>query len=155
MGLLAFNTDPDVGSAIFSTIFLILILVVGFVLYFLPTLAARGKQCFGSVLVLNLFLGWTLIGWVVALAWAVKDPAPGLAAQAVQETVRVTAPRLCRPAGSSRPLTPNSVRVAVCSYEFVAAARVQCDATLDRVSALSTIFARMGFSSAYRIATHK
>jgi len=98
MILLAFNADPDLGSAIFSTIFLILILLVGFVLYFLPTLAARGKQCFGSVLVLNLFLGWTLVGWVVALAWAVKDPAPGLAAQAVQ-TVPVAAPRLCSNCG--------------------------------------------------------
>lgn len=39
--------------------------------YFLPTIIAlkRHRQA-GAVLVLNLFLGWTLIGWVIALAIA-------------------------------------------------------------------------------------
>jgi hypothetical protein len=42
-------------------------------LYFVPTMVAatRGHQSLGSILVINLFLGWTLIGWVVALAMAV------------------------------------------------------------------------------------
>ncbi len=42
------------------------------VLYFLPSIVGRKKKNFGSILVLNIFLGWTFIGWVVALAWAVK-----------------------------------------------------------------------------------
>ena len=48
---------------------LLLILVV---IYFLPTLIAssRGVRNTGSIVVLNLFLGWTLVGWVVALALA-------------------------------------------------------------------------------------
>lgn len=46
-------------------------------LYFLPTIVAGEKSQKGSVFVLNLFLGWTLIGWVVALSWAVKpEPKP-------------------------------------------------------------------------------
>ncbi len=45
---------------------------VGFVIYFLPTIVAlvRHKRNVVSILLLNLFLGWTLIGWIVALVWA-------------------------------------------------------------------------------------
>lgn len=40
--------------------------------YFIPTLAARpGRR--GSVCVINLFFGLTVIGWVVALYLAVRD----------------------------------------------------------------------------------
>lgn len=43
-------------------------------LYFVPWFIAvfRKHRNAGSILVIDLFLGWTLIGWVVALAWAVK-----------------------------------------------------------------------------------
>lgn len=39
--------------------------------YFMPSLIAvmRRKQ-FVGILILNLFLGWTILGWVVALIWA-------------------------------------------------------------------------------------
>lgn len=41
-------------------------------LYFVPTLAAaRGRR--GSVFVLNLFLGWTMLGWVLALVMAMRS----------------------------------------------------------------------------------
>ncbi|MEK7613668.1 MAG: superinfection immunity protein [Patescibacteria group bacterium] len=33
----------------------------------------RGRSNAGAIFVLNLFLGWTLIGWVIALVWAVAD----------------------------------------------------------------------------------
>lgn len=41
-------------------------------LYFLPFLVATGrhKKNTGAIFVLNLFLGWTLVGWVVSLVWA-------------------------------------------------------------------------------------
>lgn len=47
------------------------IIVCG-ILYFLPMIVAmlRGKANAGAIAVLNFFLGWTLIGWVVALTWA-------------------------------------------------------------------------------------
>ena len=43
-----------------------------FALYFAPTILAllRGKRHPGATVVVNLFLGWTFIGWVVALAMA-------------------------------------------------------------------------------------
>ena len=45
-------------------------------LYFLPSFAARGKPNLASVFTINLLLGWTLIGWVVAMAMAVSKPNP-------------------------------------------------------------------------------
>jgi len=47
----------------------------GFVLYFLPAIIAFGKskRDAGAILALNFFLGWTAIGWVVALVWALKQ----------------------------------------------------------------------------------
>lgn len=50
----------------------------GFVFYFLPAIIAfaRSKRDAGSILVLNFFLGWTAIGWVIALVWALKQDVP-------------------------------------------------------------------------------
>jgi hypothetical protein len=50
----------------------------GFVMYFLPTIiaVARSKRDTAAILLLNLFLGWSVIGWVVALIWAVKTDVP-------------------------------------------------------------------------------
>lgn len=49
----------------------IITVLVVLAIYFLPTLLASGrKKNIGSIFVVNLFLGWTLIGWVVALAMA-------------------------------------------------------------------------------------
>ncbi|MCA2265190.1 superinfection immunity protein [Mycobacterium marseillense] len=41
--------------------------------YFLPTIVAayRSAPNTGSIAVVNVFLGWTFIGWVVSLAMAV------------------------------------------------------------------------------------
>ena len=50
----------------------------GFLMYFLPSIIAlaRSKQDLGAILVLNIFLGWTLIAWVIALVWALKQDVP-------------------------------------------------------------------------------
>ena len=50
----------------------------GFVMYFLPSIIAfaRSKRDTSAILLLNFFLGWTLIGWVVALVWAAKNDVP-------------------------------------------------------------------------------
>jgi len=46
----------------------------GFVMYFLPTLIAlvRDKQDKLTIFLLNFFLGWSVIGWIVCLVWALK-----------------------------------------------------------------------------------
>jgi len=45
------------------------------VAYFLPALVAmlRGHRQAVAILVLNLLLGWTGIGWAVAMVWAVMQ----------------------------------------------------------------------------------
>lgn len=42
------------------------------VIYFVPSIVAseRKKRNTSAIIALNLFLGWTLVGWVVALVWA-------------------------------------------------------------------------------------
>ncbi len=63
---------------LFSTIFFFPFFGFGFLMYFLPTIVAfaRSKRDTTSILLLNLFLGWTMIGWVVALVWAFKTDVP-------------------------------------------------------------------------------
>lgn len=50
-------------------------LVVIVLAYFIPTAVAfgRGVPNKGSVLVVNLFLGWSVVGWVIALAMAARS----------------------------------------------------------------------------------
>jgi len=50
----------------------------GFLFYFLPSIiaAARSKRDVVSIIVLNVLLGWTAIGWVIALVWALKADVP-------------------------------------------------------------------------------
>ncbi|HSZ69179.1 MAG TPA: superinfection immunity protein [Solirubrobacteraceae bacterium] len=52
----------------------LLVVVVGIGFYFLPTIIAVARKVTnqGSVLVINFFLGWTFVGWVVALAMACR-----------------------------------------------------------------------------------
>jgi Superinfection immunity protein len=47
-------------------------LIVATLLYFLPTVIAlsRGHLSGLAIFLLNLFLGWTLIGWLIALIWS-------------------------------------------------------------------------------------
>lgn len=42
-------------------------------LYFIPSVVALSRGCKssgGGIIALNLLLGWTVIGWIVALVWA-------------------------------------------------------------------------------------
>lgn len=54
-----------------GSIYVILLVTV----YFLPSIvAARRKHVnFTAIFILNLFLGFTLFGWVFALIWAVYN----------------------------------------------------------------------------------
>ncbi len=54
---------------------LILIGVIAFVVHFLPTFVAGSRHVtnFWWIFLINLFFGWTLIGWVIALVWAASD----------------------------------------------------------------------------------
>jgi hypothetical protein len=66
------------GADIVSPILAIAIVVAAVAAYFLPTMIAgsRKHHNVGAVAVVNLFLGWTFIGWVVALAMAATAVRP-------------------------------------------------------------------------------
>lgn len=66
-------------------------IIIVLVLYFLPmTVAAlRKHHDGGAIAVLNLLLGWTVLGWIVSLVWAltaIRSPATAPTAQAVDYT---------------------------------------------------------------------
>jgi hypothetical protein len=69
-------------------------LAILFVPYWAPTIIAfaRKHPSRGAVLALNFFLGWTFVGWIVSLVWALSDNT-GRAPQSViiQNTVNATA----------------------------------------------------------------
>ncbi len=51
----------------------ILLVVLIFIVYFLPTLIAFLRQHKNklAIFLLNLLLGWTILGWVGSLVWSV------------------------------------------------------------------------------------
>ena len=51
-------------------------LAILFLPYFIPSILAFARKHHNAVpiLILNIFLGWTLIGWVGALIWALTTP---------------------------------------------------------------------------------
>ena len=55
------------------TILELLLIVLIFALYFLPTLIAFLRQHKNklAIFLLNLLLGWIVLGWVVSLVWSV------------------------------------------------------------------------------------
>ena len=48
---------------------MLFLLLLGF-MYFLPTIIGRNKSDAGAIFLVNLFLGWTVAGWIVAFIWA-------------------------------------------------------------------------------------
>lgn len=75
----------DNGDGFLGIIVIIFLLVI----YFAPTAVANHQEHPQTVpiFVLNLFLGWTLVFWVIALTWAFSKPrreAPTTIVQAPQ-----------------------------------------------------------------------
>ena len=53
----------------------IILICTGFLLYFLPAFIASNRDHVNvaAVAVANLFLGWTFLGWVLCLIWALTN----------------------------------------------------------------------------------
>ncbi|HLJ28570.1 MAG TPA: superinfection immunity protein [Candidatus Angelobacter sp.] len=58
--------------------FLVAVLFLGLAMYFFPSIMAikRNSPHTTAVVILNLFFGFTLVGWIVALVLASKQPQP-------------------------------------------------------------------------------
>ena len=88
-------------------------LLVSLFLYFLPAFLARNKPNFTGVLLLNIFAGWTFIGWIIALIWALN----------AQEQGHVVAPLQPATAGTRQPTTGETFFCSVCGKPVASNAR--------------------------------
>jgi len=84
--------------------------VIAIVLSFLPTILAASRHHHNvlGVFLVNFLLGWTVIGWVIALVWALSQPRIVV----VPAGYPPTAALLCPKCGV--PLTPGSRFCAHC-----------------------------------------
>ncbi|MFI8767710.1 superinfection immunity protein [Streptomyces sp. NPDC053792] len=71
------STNVQPGGLMSYNVLVPAALVVA-LLYFVPTAVAivRSVPNRGSVIVINIFLGWTVLGWIVALAMAARSGPP-------------------------------------------------------------------------------
>lgn len=76
---------------------LIFLGLAGLFFYFIPWIVAGANDHpnQAGIALLNLFLGWTLIGWVVALVWAVSKPNQVTVTAPIAPTEPVPATREC------------------------------------------------------------
>ena len=56
----------------------IIVFVLLFGVYFFPALIASRRKHHnqGAIFLLNLLLGWTVLGWLIALIWSATSSAP-------------------------------------------------------------------------------
>jgi hypothetical protein len=64
------------GDATAGAILLLILLGLGLVIWLIPGFVAtmRHHHNCGAIWCLTIFLGWTFIGWVLALVWAFTNP---------------------------------------------------------------------------------
>jgi len=71
------EADPPASDAVAPGVgvYFVILLASLFLIYFLPSFIAlfRNHHDFAAIAALNLFLGWTFLGWVVALCWALTQ----------------------------------------------------------------------------------
>ena len=93
-----FSFPQDFGLIRFMQTLPYLIIALAFSLYFAPSIVAvvREHHQTGAIFLVNLFLGWTFLGWVIALVWSATASTGGLGfktcpkcAEQVQKAARV------------------------------------------------------------------
>jgi hypothetical protein len=93
-----------------SELFLLLIL---FVPYFLPTIiaVARKKTNVAAIVLVNFLLGWTVVGWIIALVWAVSTERVDQIASAQAVSIPQPSRRFCPKCGK-----PDQVGAQFCPH---------------------------------------
>ena len=93
------------GSIGVPEVIVLFVLGALFALYMLPTIVAhfRKKRNLAAILLVNLLLGWSVIGWIVAMVWAVAtesvDITPAVSVHAAPGSAPQAAPLLCANCG--------------------------------------------------------
>jgi hypothetical protein len=100
------------------------LMLVSLFLYFLPAYLGRNRSDFTAIFVLNLLAGWTFIGWIIALVWALSS--------GQQRQVAVPGP----PAAPPQPATGTTFFCSACGKSCEAGARFcsSCGAALPATS---------------------
>lgn len=78
-GTYAATEYPQIFSAEYRGVPVFILVIAGLCVNSVPSLIAwhRKHRNFVALLALNIFLGWTLVGWVAALVWALyREPEP-------------------------------------------------------------------------------
>jgi hypothetical protein len=113
-------------------ILLLATITTGTLIYFIPYMVAsqRKKQNVVAIGMLNLFLGWSIVGWVVALVWAAsKDsvPPPRATKSEFSEDIVVRQSGFTQPAPKpnqkkcpdcAEMVLSNARKCRFCGYEF-------------------------------------
>ena len=70
----AYYPNVNIYSFLFSICISLLVIGIGLVIYFFPVYMAiqRKHKNIAAIFALNLLTGWTFIGWVISLVWALK-----------------------------------------------------------------------------------
>jgi hypothetical protein len=60
-------------------IFLMILILPSLAVYFVPTIIALARRARNSlaIVLINIFAGWTFLGWVAALVWSIVDRRQG------------------------------------------------------------------------------
>ena len=77
VGALA-SSAPSAAAGVFGIGALLALIIIGGAFYFLPSIIAarHKKKNAAAIFILNLLTGWTFIGWVGALIWALVHENP-------------------------------------------------------------------------------
>ncbi len=80
--------------------------LISFCAYFLPTIVAimRQKTNLVGILLVNFLLGWSVIGWIVALVWAVSTERVDQTSTAQPIPIPQPDRRFCSSCGSEGPM---------------------------------------------------
>jgi hypothetical protein len=59
-----------------TTIGIVCLIIFGFVFSIMPTITAFRKhhESRYAIMLVNFFLGWTIVGWFIAMFWAMSKP---------------------------------------------------------------------------------
>jgi hypothetical protein len=72
--ILGYITNSRGGSGLVGGLLLVALCFIGLAIYLLPSIIGfkSKKRNAGAIFALNLLLGWSFIGWVLALVWALN-----------------------------------------------------------------------------------
>jgi hypothetical protein len=78
------------------------------------------KRNFGAVFALNVFLGWTVIGWIVAMCWGLMNDAPAQQVVIQQPTAPTGMPTAIFCSGCGKYSQAGALFCSTCGQSLIA-----------------------------------